>query len=157
MILDIMKKAFSTFFWLLLFWVILSGQVVVLYLLSGIVCAFLALRLIRKLSISNGNNAGFSLKSLLYFAWLAKEIAVSALKVSIKIWTPQLKLAHDMRYIGTKIKTRAGRVLYASSITLTPGTITIDLKNDSLLVHALDKEDLKDLERGKMEGRIKEI
>ena len=114
MILDIMKKAFSTFFWLLLFWVILSGQVVVFYLLSGIVCAFLALRLIRKLSISNGNNAGFSLKSLLYFAWLAKEIAVSALKVSIKIWTPQLKLAHDMRYIANKIKKRAVCVIYAS-------------------------------------------
>ena len=152
-----MKKACALILLLFLIWVILSGHSDIFYLLSGFVCCVLAAQIIKGLSLNSANRHDFSYRSILYFIWLAKEILICAVKVSLMVWSPKLNLNSDMKYINTKIKTKSGRVLFASSITLTPGTITIDLKSDSLLVHALNKEDLKELEHGKMEDRIREI
>lgn len=152
-----MKKVFTRSLLLFLFWVILSGQTDIFYLLSGIVCSVLAESLIQRLSAGHPYMAVFSFRAPLYFVWLAKEIFISAIKVSFMIWSPKLKMNPDLKFIGTKIKTKAGKILFAGSITLTPGTITIDLKNDTMLVHALDKADLEGLENGKMEGKIQAI
>ena len=54
---------------------------------------------------------------------------------------------------GTQ-KSELGRVVYANSITLTPGTVTIDLVDDQLTVHALTKAGLEGVESGEMDRRV---
>ena len=54
----------------------------------------------------------------------------------------------------TKLRPRWQRVLLANSITLTPGTITLEEKGDRLTVHCLDKSDADSLEGSDMERRI---
>lgn len=89
-----------------------------------------------------------------YFLWLLKEIAKSSISVTKLIWSRDLKLNPAMDWISTKQTTDIGRVIYANSITLTPGTITVCVENKRLLVHSLDGSSLKDLEVGEMDGRI---
>ena len=47
-----------------------------------------------------------------------------------------------------------GKVIYANSITLTPGTISVEVANDEILVHALSKGGAEDLLTGKMDRRV---
>ena len=51
-------------------------------------------------------------------------------------------------------KSELGRVVYANSITLTPGTVTIDLEGEELTVHALTKAGLEGVESGEMDRRV---
>ncbi|MFQ3209110.1 MAG: multicomponent Na+:H+ antiporter subunit E, partial [Colwellia sp.] len=51
-------------------------------------------------------------------------------------------------------KTDMGKVIYANSITLTPGTVAIDLIGDEIIVHALLKKDIDSLLAGEMNRRV---
>ena len=69
-----------------------------------------------------------------------KEVWFSAIAVVKIIWDPKLPTNPSFENISTIQQTNAGKVLYANSITLTPGTYTVDL-GDKLLVHSLVKQD----------------
>ena len=138
-------------------WLLLSAQIEPFYLCAGIICSVFSLKIFGVLNKNHQNILSFSPRFILYFLWLLKEIFISAIKVTFMVWSPNLQIAPQMKFINTKLKTRAKKILFASSITLTPGTITIDLKNDALLVHALDKNSFADLDQGVMEGRIKAL
>lgn len=57
----------------------------------------------------------------------------------------------------TKLRTDAGKVILANSITLTPGTITVDIRDDLMLVHCLDESLDAGLEGSEMEKRIMKL
>ena len=59
-----------------------------------------------------------------------------------------------VRVIRTELKTRFGKMLLANSITLTPGTITVDIRGDRFLVHCLDTDFGEGLQDSAMEARI---
>lgn len=94
------------------------------------------------------------MNKLSYILWLIKEIAKSSLAVTKLIWSGDLKLSPSVAWIPTKQTTDFYRVIYANSITLTPGTITVCPENKRLLVHSLEGSSLKDLEKGEMDRRI---
>lgn len=98
--------------------------------------------------------APFNLGIILYIPWLLKEIWLSAISVVKVIWNPKMSINPVIERITTSQQTEAGRVLYANSITLTPGTYTLDIGQDFLLVHSLVKQDLWSLE---MDKRIAEV
>ena len=82
-----------------------------------------------------------------YLLWLFKEILMSNLSTAKVILTNQ----SDPEMFRTKFsqKTEAGVATYANSITLTPGTVTIDIEEDTFLVHALSSsfgDDVRSLE-----------
>ena len=89
-----------------------------------------------------------------YFLWLLKEIAKASWTVTKIIWSRDLRISPVVAWIPTKQRTDICRVIYANSITLTPGTITIDLEDKAVLVHALEKSGIEDLRTGEMDGRI---
>jgi|GEM_PF-5247096 len=76
-----------------------------------------------------------------YFPWLVREMLISSLRVARLVFTPK-KIAPEIVRKKTKIGSDLGRVIYANSITLTPGTITIDLDKDCLIVHSLEKPEV---------------
>jgi multicomponent Na+:H+ antiporter subunit E len=53
--------------------------------------------------------------------------------------------------------TAAGKVLYANSITLTPGTITLDVQGSTILVHALTEASAQGVENGEMDRRVSRL
>ena len=92
-----------------------------------------------------------------YVFWLFKEIFSSAMDVVKHAWGGDEPIDPEMRWIKTKLKSEEAMVIYANSITLTPGTVTVEIEQGSLLVHALNKSYLKDLERHSMDNHIAKI
>lgn len=88
-------------------------------------------------------------RSILYFIWLIKEIVVSSLGVMKIIWRKNLNLQPVFEWINSKQKNDdTSLVIYGNSITLTPGTVTLNISNSMLLVHALEQSSIDNLKFG---------
>ena len=93
-----------------------------------------------------------------YLLWLSWEIAKSNVDVARRILSPSLPVAPAVRWLPASQRTELARVIYANSITLTPGTLSIDLRDEWVEVHALDESSLDGLERGfHMDARVSEL
>jgi len=99
----------------------------------------------------------FTPKYLLWSIWLFKEIIVSSVAVSIKVWQTNLKISPMLTWIESKNETDIALTTYANSITLTPGTVCVDIKDDHLLIHALVKDNIKSLKSGDMDSKINKL
>jgi multicomponent Na+:H+ antiporter subunit E len=137
------------------FWLALSGHytafLVGLGAASAILCSYLAV----KLRLVDATFAFHLLpRALTYWPWLAWEIVKSALSVSRKVLDPRLPISPTMLRVKAGQKTQVGIATYANSITLTPGTLTVGVDGDELIVHALDSGGADDLEAGRMDARV---
>ncbi len=97
------------------------------------------------------------IKFILYFPWLLLEIWKSAFSVIKIIWQRKIEIEPVFEWIDAEGLEEIGEVIYSNSITLTPGTVTLDINNNMLLVHALNKSSITDLQRGRMIKKIKQI
>lgn len=93
----------------------------------------------------------FNCNSILYFIWLIKEILLSSLGVMKIIWRKNLHLQPIFEWVGSEQKNDTSLVIYGNSITLTPGTVTLDISNNMLLVHALEQSSIDNLKFGSLE------
>lgn len=80
-----------------------------------------------------------------YMAWLTLEIGKSNIIVARQALAVEPKLSPKLFLVPNPPRSTVGKVIFGNSITLTPGTVTIDLREDEILVHALT-EDLADEE-----------
>jgi multicomponent Na+:H+ antiporter subunit E len=62
-----------------------------------------------------------------------------------------------MVWVPATQRTDVGKVIYANSITLTPGTVSVEIENDRILVHAITREAAEGLESGDMDRRVDAI
>ena len=92
-----------------------------------------------------------------YYAWLSKEIFLANLLVVKHVWLGNKSISPGFRIITASQKTEIGKVIYANSITLTPGTVTVNIEGDQFLVHALLRESIKELEFGEMDKRVTQL
>lgn len=107
-----------------------------------------------------GKKIKINFNIFLYFAWLLKEIILSSCNIIRIIWTREVVIS-DMQTIKTDLGNDLLTSLYANSITLTPGTVSLYVEESGLiLVHALEASSLDSLsssetmEAGSMFGRI---
>jgi multicomponent Na+:H+ antiporter subunit E len=89
-----------------------------------------------------------------YFGWLIKEIVQANITVVKHIWLSGKSISPTLKKIKISQQTDMGKVIYANSITLTPGTVAIDLVDDEIIVHALLLKDVESLETGEMDRRV---
>jgi multicomponent Na+:H+ antiporter subunit E len=99
----------------------------------------------------------FKLSCVFYFFWLLKEILMSSIAVVKIACRKDLKIQPILEPIKSIQKTDIGVVIYANSITLTPGTVTLSTEGNILLVHALDLSFMHDLQKGEMDNRVSEV
>ena len=104
-----------------------------------------------------GHPSNLTVSALAYFPWLMWEIVKSNIDVARRVLSPSLPISPRVIEVRASQKTSAGRVIYANSITLTPGTVTIDLEDDVLRVHALTESSAASLTAGKMDRRVSEM
>lgn len=139
-------------------WLLMSGHYTPLLIGLGVASCALATFLADQ--IGGTDEEGLPLHILLrlpaYLAWLIKEIMVS------NIATGRLILFGVARPVmfttpATQV-TAGGLVTYANSITLTPGTVTIEVEQDAkgarFLVHAVDASFAEDVQSGEMDRRV---
>ena len=142
---------------LYLLWLLLSGYYAKPLLLSlGVLSAVGVTLLSIKLRILDLNEGGglFCCRMLLYIPWLFKEIVKSNLDVSRRIWQPVMRVKPQVVFVKANQKTEIGLVLHANSITLTPGTLSIDTGGGLIEVHALSEDSGDQVLKGEFDRRI---
>ena len=96
-------------------------------------------------------------KVLLYWPWLLWEIVKANIDVTKRV-LGFADISPTMVRIKATQKTDLGIVIFANSITLTPGTISIDVDEEGyILVHALSRDGTEGLEGGDMDRRVTEL
>ena len=92
-----------------------------------------------------------------YGLFLIKEVALSVWQTIRFIWSPKVNVQPEIVSFHTQLKTNTAKVLLANSITLTPGTITVDIRDDVMLVHCLDESLDAGLEGSQMEEKLMKL
>lgn len=143
------------FFIMMVTWLVLSGHFTFFFILTGMVCSGVCVWLV---SLLPQEKEMLHLKSWWrfpgYVLWLLKEIVVSSIEVALQVWKPEMAISPGYAFVPTRQGTDTGRVIYANSITLTPGTVSITVQPKRIWVHALKQEALKQLQEGAMDTRI---
>ena len=70
---------------------------------------------------------------------------------------PSLPIKPSWQRLDINVDTPLAKTLYANSITLTPGTLTTDVKEDHFMVHSLSADGIEDLRKGEMERQIQRL
>lgn len=152
-----MLHGLGIFILLYAFWLLLSGYVVAFLLASGAGCALAAVLLSRRMGIIDHEGHPLHLSWYAFFTywpWLIKEIILSAWDVSRRILHPRLPISPTLARFKPSQQSDLGLVIHANSITLTPGTISIDVSRDEFLVHALTREGAAALAGSVMDRRV---
>lgn len=89
--------------------------------------------------------------------WLAKEIVISNIEVAKIILSKKMPLKRNLVTVVAGPKTELGKVILANSITLTPGTVSVKLEGDEILVHALSFEGAANDLSGDMDRRVQAL
>jgi len=147
-------KVFTLIF---IFWFLLSGMTNLLMIMLGLFSSFLVVWIINKMDLIDHEVSfhNFNIgKLIIYFFWLLREIIVSNLKVCLYIVTPNKKINPEIIKIKSSQNSEFANVLYANSITLTPGTVTIDVDKNNFTVHTLDTQFKESLEKNIMDKKI---
>lgn len=141
---------------LCLFWVLLSGHISILLLSLGLASVILVIWLFRRMDRNDKFPVRmlFTIEFISYFGWLMWQVIISNIDVARRIWDPSLPIKPICRKIKVKINDPLIKTIYANSITLTPGTVTIEVGEDYFIVQALDAKSLDELEAGEMEKRL---
>jgi len=94
---------------------------------------------------------------LLYWPWLFWQIVLSTLDVTKRILDRDLPISPTLVRLEPTQRTELGQVIYANSITLTPGTVSTLVQKDKLEVHALTQKAADELIAGAMDRRVSEL
>jgi multicomponent Na+:H+ antiporter subunit E len=148
----------SLAFALYVFWLLLSGHYSAFLLGAGALAAAGIAYAGRLFGYADreGHPIELILAGLRYWPWLVIEIAKSALSVSRIILSPSLPIDPRVVKIKAGPRTAVGMATYANSITLTPGTITVeaDRHHHWVTVHALTQDGISGLAGGDMDRRV---
>jgi len=141
------------------FWLLLSGYIQPLLLGFGTVSVIVVLFVLKRMDDvdQEKQEIGTGLRLMQYFPWLIWQVITSSLQVTKLIWGPTDKLSPSVATIKVDNVPPKRRALYANSITLTPGTLSVDLVGDEITVHALQKSSIDELEQKAMENKITQI
>lgn len=142
-------------------WVVWSGYFSGFFFISGAVAVIIALYVAKRMSITNNNSRQYPLymnpRAVLYCLWLAKEILISSFQTAKLIWQIKPDISPTIGSVPITQNCITGKALYANSITLTPGTVTMVTDDNSFLVHALCEETYNTLKEGEMDKRVTKV
>lgn len=145
-----------------IFWLLLSGfwtnpLLLVLGAASVALSTWLAMRIERDYAFKD-RGLSILLKQPFYWPWLFVEIIKANIAVLKCIWFPKkYPITPLIRTLKMAPQSRIARTVYANSITLTPGTVTIKVRDNDVLVYALTEASMTDLEGGEMGRRVHKL
>ena len=141
------------------FWLLLSGTYTPFLVLSGLGASAAVAALAWRMGAADpeGYPIQLTLAAVTYWPWLFKEIAVSGWQVTRIVLDPRLPVSPALVRFKPSQKTTVGLVTHANSITLTPGTLTVDADQDSFLVHALTRAGADGVAASEMDRRVSRL
>lgn len=150
------RHVISLFFILAALWLLNSGIYNGLLLTLGLLSVCFTVWLAARMDIIDSESQPLHISSKLpaYYLWLGKKIVQSNIDVVIRIWRGPSSISPCTAHLHYGHRSEVNRVIYANSITLTPGTVTMDLKNDEVFVHSLTRAGIEELQQGEMAARV---
>jgi multicomponent Na+:H+ antiporter subunit E len=154
-----MSRSISLFISLCLFWLLLSGHFTVFLLAAGIGSAAAVVWFARRMDVvdQEGHPVHAGSLVLIYWPWLFKEIVKSAWTVTTIILHPKLPISPTLVRFRPTQRGDVALVIHANSITLTPGTITIEATAQEFLVHGITRESAAAVIDSEMDRRISRV
>jgi multicomponent Na+:H+ antiporter subunit E len=149
-------RAFGLGVLLFAFWLVLSGHFEPLLIGFGIGSTALVVYIAMRMDVVDEEGLPLNMggRFWVYMPWLMKEILVANLHVAKIILTPSLPITPIVVRYRSSQETDLGKVIYANSITLTPGTITIGIYGQELEIHSLTWVDVDGREEDEMDQRV---
>lgn len=142
-----------------LVWIIFNGKITAEITWIGLVVSvFVYWFMCKYMGYSLQKEKNFYKKSVSFGAYvylLIKEIISANVTLVHMILTEKEKMEPVLVTFHTALKTDTARVILANSITLTPGTITVSIEGDELVVHCLDKSLAEGLKDSVFEQKLK--
>ncbi len=137
-------------------WLLLSGHYTPFLIALGIASSALVVLVTLRMDVADreGHPIHLSWRALTYMPWLMIEIIKANVDVAKQIMSPSLPITPTLLRVKASQTSDLGQVIYANSITLTPGTISVDVANGEILVHALSREGAESLLKGEMDRRV---
>ena len=141
-------------------WLLWSGHYNPLLISFGAVSCLLVVLLSWRMDIVDEEAAPvqLGLRPFIFYApWLAWRIFLANIDVARLILDPQLPVSPVIVRVKASQKGDLGRVIYANSITLTPGTVSVDMMGDVITVHALTTKFAESDQSGDMDRRVTQL
>ncbi len=152
-----MRQAAGLFLLLLAAWLMWSGHTEPILLVFGVLSSAAVLGLALRMDVVDHEGQPFGrlgLRPLVYVPWLLWQIVRANLAVARIIVDPRLPISPRLVRIQASQKTDLGLAIHANSITLTPGTLCLDVRQRAILVHALTGEAAEELRAGELDRRV---
>ena len=141
---------------LVLAWVLWSGVFTFLLLGFGALSCAFTIYMVSRMGYFGAQVFAlrYNLRLLNYWVWLLREIVKSSVQVAGVVLAPRLQLNPEVVEIDAGDFEFIDQALLGNSITLTPGTLTLDCQNGRLLVHSLTPQGARSLREGEMKRRV---
>ncbi|MEQ8506537.1 MAG: Na+/H+ antiporter subunit E [Rhodospirillales bacterium] len=150
-----MLHALSLSIGLAALWWLLSGFTLPLILAFGALSVALVVFIAMRMDVVDheGHPIHATWRWITYMPWLGKEIVMANIDVVKAILSPKGRVHTTVIRTKATQKTELGHVIYANSITLTPGTVTLAVEDGVMTVHALTRGAVDGLKTGEMDRR----
>lgn len=142
------------------FYVALSGQIDSGFLMTaGLIASAATTALAWRLGICDREGVPYerTFAVIRYLPWLLKEIISSNIAVGRLVWSQELRVTPSVREHPHRLRSGFGLASFANSITLTPGTVSIEAEEHHVVVHAVDRPFQEDLKSGEMLARVVQL
>lgn len=152
-----MKYTVSIFCLLVFFWLGNSGHYTPVLLSFGLVSILFVVWISHRMNVIDHESQPLHLmgrKLPAFYFWLVRKIVVSNFDVVYRVWRGNNSISPVEATLPVKLDSSLGKVIYANSITLTPGTVAMDLGDNTVLVHALTEAAIAELRQGEMHQRV---
>ena len=152
-----MKYSLSLGCILFIIWLLWSGYFTWLLIGIGLLSSVLVVFLARRMDVldEEGVPLQLGLRPFIYYTpWLLKEIALSNIEVARMILHPKLPIHPKVIDVRATQAADLGRVILANSITLTPGTVSMEMAGDRITVHGIAPPEAEEDMVGEMNRRV---
>lgn len=153
------KHAGSLFAVLFSVWLLWSGHYTTRLMTLGLFSVFVVLLTVRRMGALDDETVpvDYGPRALAYLPWLLWEIGKANVDVARRVLRREMPIRPHLFRVRPSQRTDIGRVLYANSITLTPGTVTVGVEGDEFIIHALTDEAAREVAGGKMDRKVRAV
>ena len=137
-------------------WLPLSGHTEPILIGFGLASSAVVVLVTSRMEVIDreGHPIHLTWQALIYWPWLGWEILKANWDVAKRVLSPSMPISPTLLRVEASQTSDLGQVVYANSITLTPGTISVEVGGGNILVHALSRDGAQALEAGEMDRRV---
>ncbi len=137
-------------------WLLLSGIFTPFLLVLGAISCVLVVLIALRMDVVDREAVPFHLGGRIfgYWLWLIWQIIIANFDVAKRVLSPSLPISPRLIKVSAMQEGPIGQVIFANSITLTPGTVSVDVDQGEITVHALTEEAAREVLDGPMNRKV---